>query len=68
MATVRRTDEGLGAEEDSDGPRPPDRRLADLIDAGLVRPARTRIRRLPEPVAAAGTVSDLLDRGRPLAG
>jgi prevent-host-death family protein len=35
-------------------------RLADLIAAGLVRPPRTRGRRLPPPIPAAGSVSDLV--------
>jgi prevent-host-death family protein len=34
--------------------------LGDLIAAGLVRPPRTAVRRLPRPIAASGTVSDLV--------
>jgi hypothetical protein len=43
----------LGIDEPAD-------RLADLVAAGLVRPARTRERRLPRPIAASGPVSDLV--------
>ena len=43
----------------------PTDRLADLVAAGLVRPPRSRARRLPAPVAASGSVSDLVaDRRR----
>jgi prevent-host-death family protein len=35
-------------------------RLADLVAAGLVRPPRARARRLPRPIAASGTVSELV--------
>ncbi len=35
-------------------------RLADLIDAGVVRAAPSRSRRLPKRVAASATVSDLV--------
>lgn len=38
----------------------PAERLADLVAAGLVRPPRARERRLPRPIAASGTVSDLV--------
>ena len=39
-------------------------RLADLIDAGVVRSARSRSRRLPKRVAASATVSDLVAEQR----
>lgn len=35
-------------------------RLAGLVEAGLVRPAKEPHRRLPTPIQAAGTVSDLV--------
>jgi prevent-host-death family protein len=35
-------------------------RLADLVAAGTVRAPRTRERRLPQPIAASGPVSDLV--------
>jgi prevent-host-death family protein len=35
-------------------------RLAELVAAGLARPPVTAERRLPAPVKAAGTVSDLV--------
>lgn len=35
-------------------------RLADLIDAGVVRAASSRSRRLPKRVATSSTVSDLV--------
>ncbi len=39
-------------------------RLTDLIDAGVVHPARTRSRSLPKRVAASGPVSDLVAEQR----
>jgi prevent-host-death family protein len=38
----------------------PTDRLAELIEQGLVRPAKTRVRSLPTPIKANGTVSDLV--------
>jgi prevent-host-death family protein len=35
-------------------------RLADLIDAGVVRPATAPRRKLPKRITTAGTVSDLV--------
>lgn len=35
-------------------------RLAQLIEAGVVRPARSKIRKLPQPIQASGSVSDLV--------
>ena len=39
-------------------------RLAQLIEAGVVRPARSKIRKLPQPVHASGSVSDLVAEQR----
>lgn len=39
-------------------------RLADLVEVGLVRPANAPRRRLPTPVKAAGTASDLVSDQR----
>ena len=39
-------------------------RLADLIEAGLVTPPASKRRRLPKPIKAAGTVSDLVSEQR----
>ncbi|MFZ1437851.1 MAG: type II toxin-antitoxin system prevent-host-death family antitoxin [Candidatus Microthrix subdominans] len=35
-------------------------RLAQLIEAGVVRPPRTTVRSVPEPINPAGTISDLV--------
>ncbi len=35
-------------------------RLADLVNAGLVRPPRSNRRRLPKAISANGIVSDLV--------
>ena len=39
-------------------------RLAQLIEAGVVRPARSKVRNLPPPVHASGSVSDLVAEQR----
>ena len=39
-------------------------RIMELIAAGQVRPARKRLRKLPERVKAKGTVSDLVPEQR----
>ena len=42
----------------------PTDRLAELIEQGLVRPAKTRVRSRPRPIKAKGTVSDLVAEQR----
>ncbi|MEI2650930.1 MAG: type II toxin-antitoxin system prevent-host-death family antitoxin [Microthrixaceae bacterium] len=42
----------------------PDGRITELIANGAVRPARTRVRHVPERIAASGTVSDLVAEQR----
>lgn len=39
-------------------------RLAALVEAGLVRPPTSRVRRRPVPIKAKGTVSDLVAEQR----
>ncbi len=35
-------------------------RLAQLIEAGVVRPPRTTVRSVPKPINPVGTISDLV--------
>lgn len=39
-------------------------RLAELVDAGLVTPPKSRHRHVPTPIKSAGTVSDLVAEQR----
>lgn len=39
-------------------------RLAELVDAGLVTPPKSKRRRVPTPIKAVGTVSDLVAEQR----